>query len=91
MNATRLLTSPARLATCAVLVSATVLSVPLHESAHAAGSWATVIPAPDGGAAVNARGLDIDDLVAQRKAAWAADRVARHLFTAFAPSLRNLP
>ena len=78
MTATRLLTSPARLATYAVLVSATVLTVPLNESAQAAGSWATVIPAPDGCAPVEIRGLDIDDLVATRKAAWAAERVDRH-------------
>jgi hypothetical protein len=78
MTATRLLTSPARLAIYAALVSATVLTVPLNESAEAAGSWATAIPAPDGCAPVEAPGIDIADLVAQRKAAWAAERLDRH-------------
>jgi|1185.fasta_scaffold12526_2 hypothetical protein len=77
MNATRLLVSTAQLAAYTALIAATVLVVPLDGAAQAAGSRVAMIPAPDGVA--SAAALDIDDLVAQRKAAWAADLVDRHL------------
>lgn len=77
MTATRLFTSTGLFAACAALTVATVLVVPLDSAAQAADARVTVIPAPDGLVSVT---LDIDDLVAQRKAAWAADRVDRHLF-----------
>jgi hypothetical protein len=76
MTATRLFSSTGQLAACAALTLATLLVVPLDSAAQAAGSRVAMIPAPDGFVPVT---LDIDDLVAQRKAAWAADRVDRHL------------
>jgi|tagenome__1003787_1003787.scaffolds.fasta_scaffold20968013_2 hypothetical protein len=80
MTATRLLTSTAQLAACAAcaaLTMATVLMVPLDGAAQAAGSRVALVPAPDGFFSVT---LDVGDLLAQRKSAWAADRVDRHLF-----------
>ena len=77
MTATRPLTATAELAACAALAVATVL-IPLNGDAQAGDSKVALIPAPDG--FVSVATLDIDDLVAQRKAAWAADRVERHLF-----------
>ena len=79
MTTTRLLTWPTRLATCTVLL-ATALLVPLCGAAEAAGSPVASIPAPGGCAPVEVETPGVDDLVAQRKAAWAADRVARGLF-----------
>jgi len=78
MTTTRL-TTTIRFATATALVAAALL-LPLAGAAHAAAPPARVIPAPDGCAPATTTVPDLDDFIAKRKAAWAADRVARHLF-----------
>jgi hypothetical protein len=79
MTATRLLTSTAQLATSTIVVAATLLLVPLNSAADAASSPVASIPAPDGCAPPQPRAIQLDDLIAQRKEAWAADRAAQGL------------